>query len=165
MISECVHDCQWLIFPSIRNHLLLDSLINGEDISKRASINVRSRSKTKDTQEVFGETRYSPRGGSNNQRWDATQQVKEKVNNDAVKKSEFLKKLQELEQLEVRKKSKEEQEEVDGMIHFSENQFYKEEDSEHKNLQIIQKELLKVIKLLERSTTLHTHKVALIHYN
>ena len=146
MISECVHDCQWLIFPSIRNHLLLDSLINGEDISKRASINVRSRSKTKDTQEVFGETRYSPKGGSNNQRWDATQQVKEKVNNDAVKKSEFLKKLQELEQLEVRKKSKEEQDEVDGMIHFSENQFYKEEDSEHKNLQIIQKELLKVMK-------------------
>ena len=132
---------------------MLDSLINGEDISKRASINVRSRSKTKDTQEVFGETRYSPRGGSNNQRWDATQQVKEKVNNDAVKKSEFLKKLQELEQLEVRKKSKEEQDEVDGMIHFSENQFYKEEDSEHKNLQIIQKELLKVMR--EDTTFLH----------
>ena len=73
--------------------------------------------------------------------------VKESVKNDAITKNEFLKNLQELEQIEVRKKSKEEQEEVDGMIHFNENQFYKQDENNlHEDLRLIEKELLKVSK-------------------
>ena len=50
-----------------------------------------------------------------------------------------------MEQIEVRKKSKEEQEEVDGMIHFNENQFYKQDENNlHEDLRLIEKELLKV---------------------
>ena len=98
----------------------------------------------KNNQEIYGETRYGPAKNGNIKRWDATRKVKESVKNASEKKSEFLKKLQELEQISVRKKSKEEQEEVDGMIHFTENQFYKKEDSLHEDLQLIEKALLKV---------------------
>ena len=88
--------------------------------------------------------------------------VKESVRNASQKKNEFLRKLQEIEQISVSKKVKEEQAEVDGTVHFSEDEFFHRGgggghggigslhggDALHQDLEIIEKELLKVkIKL------------------
>ena len=128
-----------------RDNWLLSSLKNGDDITKRTSHTGNKKS----NKEIFGQTRYtSPiRKNAPNNRRMGIHKVKESVKNDAITKNEFLKNLQELEQIEVRKKSKEEQEEVDGMIHFNENQFYKQDENNlHEDLRLIEKELLKVSK-------------------
>ena len=121
----------------------MSSLKNGDDITKRTSHTGTKKS----NKEIFGQTRYtSPiRKNAPNNRRMGIHKVKESVKNDAITKNEFLKNLQELEQIEVRKKSKEEQEEVDGMVHFNENQFYKQDENNlHEDLRLIEKELLKV---------------------
>ena len=76
------------------------------------------------------------------------------MRNASQKKNEFLRKLQEIEQISVSKKVKEEQDEVDGTVHFSEDEFFRRGgsihsgDELHQDLEIIEKELLKVkIKL------------------
>jgi len=117
---------------------------------------------TKSKSEVYGRTRYAPPRGQQNsengaKRYDATQRVKESVRNASQKKNEFLRKLQEIEQISVSKKVKEEQAEVDGTVHFSEDEFFHRGgggghggigslhggDALHQDLEIIEKELLK----------------------
>ena len=141
-----------------RDNWLLSSLKNGDDITKRTSHNGNKKS----NKEIFGQTRYtSPiRKNAPNNRRMGIHKVKESVKNDAITKNEFLKNLQELEQIEVRKKSKEEQEEVDGMIHFNENQFYKQDENNlHEDLRLIEKELLKVSKKNSMITIIEFNKM------
>ena len=76
------------------------------------------------------------------------------MRNASQKKNEFLRKLQEIEQISVSKKVKKEQEEVDGTVHFSEDEFFHNRglhgeglhggDALHQDLETIEKELLKV---------------------
>jgi len=143
-------DTQCGTIEDLKDNWLLSSLKNGDDITKRTSHTGNKKS----NKEIFGQTRYtSPvRKNAPNNRRMGIHKVKESVKNDAITKNEFLKNLQELEQIEVRKKSKEEQEEVDGMIHFNENQFYKQDENNlHEDLRLIEKELLK-----EQETTTQT---------
>lgn len=97
--------------------------------------------------EVYGRTRYSaPTSTADDKYTDATQKVRESVRNASQKKNEFLRKLQEIEQISVSKKVKEEQDEVDGTVHFSEDEFFRHGDADdlHQDLEIIEQELLRV---------------------
>ena len=105
-----------------------------------------------DEEVVYGRTRYGPPISSYNSNdektYDATRKVKESVRNASQKKNEFLRKLQEIEQISVSKKVKEEQDEVDGTVHFSEDEYFQHKQSQdglHQDLEIIEKELLKVM--------------------
>ena len=85
--------------------------------------------------QVYGRTRYGPQRNEK-RRYDATQKVKESVKNASEKKNEFLKKLQEIEKIAV-KKPKGERQEVDGTVHFAEDEFFRRgEDALHQDLEI-----------------------------
>jgi len=160
----------------LRHQWLLPSLRNGEDISSNfASTNSQMSKKSniagsavfgspsdssdrKVKSEVYGRTRYGPpRGQENSDKSSATHRVKESVRNASQKKNEFLRKLQEIEQISVSKKVKEEQEEVDGTVHFSEDEVFGHHigsggsgdrnlhggDALHHDLETIEKELQK----------------------
>lgn len=96
--------------------------------------------------EVYGRTRYAEAPASGDKYYDATQKVRESVRNASQKKNEFLRKLQEIEQISVSKKVKQEADEVDGTVHFSEDEFFRHADADdlHQDLEIIEQELLRV---------------------
>ena len=83
----------------------------------------------------------------------ATQKVKESVKNASQKKNEFLKKLQEIENISVIRPRKNDKlgkndVEIDGTVHFStQDDYYKKEDDLHQDLELIEQELMKVMYL------------------
>lgn len=135
-----------MILYICRHQWLLPSLRKGEDISPNFVANSQVKSGKVEKDLVYGRTRYGP---VRNNLDSATQKVKESVRNASQKKNEFLRKLQEIEQISVSKKAKEELDEVDGTVHFSEDEYFRGRsagDALHQDLEIIEKELLKVSK-------------------
>ena len=131
---------------------------NGDSINSKAF--TRKSKKSIESKEVYGRTRFRP---STNDKQvsssfgSATQRVKESVKNSSQKKLEFLKKLQEIENISVlpRKpkstinnkhlENNEPSEEIDGTVHFTQDEYYKKQDALHQDLELIEQELMKVM--------------------
>lgn len=109
---------------------------------------------------VYGQAQYGPKTSSGRRRYSATRRVKENVRNASQRKSEFLKKLQEEEQvmlpLPAKKKSlllapqvdnsndNSNNNNLDGQIRFSadDNKVKSHGDLLHQDLEMIERELL-----------------------
>ena len=140
---------------------------NGDSINSKAF--TRKSKKSIESKEVYGRTRFRP---STNDKQvsssfgSATQRVKESVKNSSQKKLEFLKKLQEIENISVLpKKSKStisddvtnDSEEIDGTVHFTQDEYYKKQDALHQDLELIEQELMKVMVPLSLPFILFTY--------
>ena len=121
---------------------------------------MRKSKKSIESEEVYGRTRFRPSTNdkkASSSYGSATQKVKESVKNSSQKKLEFLKKLQEIENISVlpRKpkstinnkhlENNEPSEEIDGTVHFTQDEYYKKQDALHQDLELIEQELMKVM--------------------
>ena len=142
-------------FSIFRHQWLLPSLRNGDNLNSNAFASQSKKSIKGEAEEVYGRTRFRP-PLNNDKRvssstYGATQRVKESVKNASQKKNEFLKKLQEIENIDVIRprnndKLGENNAEIDGTVHFStQDDYYKKEDELHQDLELIEQELMKVM--------------------